>query len=163
MALETLEEEIQCEDHQVDNRDSEGDDTNKENVGGHPSLEKLQVQDEGLSRIINAVTSLATKLGPNPVAILKFLVSRLRATGGNTWPWYQRYYKGNEKEELKQLPDCNVFASKCSLLSMSLVANNSQWILLMDVTRLKKPVTNCSSRQLPTMPTSYVSGTRWRP
>ena len=95
-------------------------DSNKENVAakgraGRPSTEDLVLLDDKLTMIQNEIQSLSTRLHYNPASILSLLIGRLQPGGANAWSLYLKYYKANEEEELKQLPDRSLYDSKLSL------------------------------------------------
>ena len=92
---------------------------------GRPSSEELRILDEGLSRVYDAVMGLTNKLPRQrqPATILKLLVGRFKAAGANTWPWYLKYYKANEEEELKCLPDRDAFDCKWLPFVFSIISN----------------------------------------
>ena len=111
-AIQLLEKEAHNDNEDVEEEKVQG-------KPGRPSSEELRILDEGLSRVYDEFMALTNKLPRQrqPATILKLLVGRFKAAGANTWPWYLKYYKANEDEELKHLPDCDAF--DCKLLPVS--------------------------------------------
>lgn len=89
---------------------------------GRPSKELMEMFDATVARIHSEINTLAEKMGRSPLALKRTILGRVR--GSNSWTYYARYFKANQKEELSRLPPdtsydrqyhstCDIYTDTC--------------------------------------------------